>query len=85
MEGKCFLGEKLPVDSTDSMRVKNFVESALPHTVCKMNTFLHFMQKFKMAAKNGGKVIFKKIHQYTADTLWVKNFIEFTLSRTISR
>ena len=31
--------------------------------------FKRFMQKFKMATKNGGKVIFVKSHQYTLDTL----------------
>ena len=35
---------------------KNLVEIALSHTVSKINAFLHFVQKFKMATKNGGKI-----------------------------
>ena len=30
-------------------------------SVSEINTFLHFTQKFKMAAKSGGKKIFEKI------------------------
>ena len=50
---------------------------------CEINAFLHFTQKFKMAAKSGGKVIFVKSPQYTLDTLRVKNFDEIPLSRTV--
>ena len=35
--------------------VQNFVEIALSHTVSEINAFLHFTQKFKMAAKNKGE------------------------------
>ena len=38
-----------------------------------------------MAAKNGGKVIIVKSRQQTAYTLWVKNFVEIALSRTVSK
>ena len=61
---KSDFGEKSPVDSTDTLGIKNFVEIALSYTVSEINTFLRFMQKFKMAAKNGGKAIFAKIWQY---------------------
>ena len=38
---------------------------------------IFFMQKFKMAAKSGGKVIFcEKLPVDSADTLWVKNFVK---------
>ena len=50
-------GEKSPVDSADTLWVKYFVESTLSRTVIETNEFLHFMQKFKMVAKNGGKTI----------------------------
>ena len=53
----------MPVDSADILRVKNFVEIALSCTVSEINTFLHLMQKFKMAAKSGGKAIFVKGRQ----------------------
>ena len=39
---------------------KNFVEIAPAHSVSEINTFLHFMQKIKMAAKSGGKPKFVK-------------------------
>ena len=45
---------KSPVDSVDTLRVKNFVEITLSRSVSKINTFfLPFTQKFKMAAKSG--------------------------------
>ena len=50
--------EKLPVDYADTLWVKNFIEIAQSRTVSKINALLHFMQKFKMAAKSDGKVIF---------------------------
>ena len=52
--------EKSPVDSADNLRVKNFLEIALSHSVSEINTFLCFTQKFKMAAKSAGKKIFAK-------------------------
>ena len=43
------------------------------------------MQKFKMAAKSGGKTFFcEKSPVESADTLWVKNFVVITLSRSVS-
>ena len=47
-----FCGEKWPVDSADTLKVKNFIEIALSCTISEINVFLHFSQKFKMAAKN---------------------------------
>ena len=54
-------GEKSVVDSAATLWVKNFVEIALSHSVSEINRFLSLMQKFKMAAKSGGKTIFAKI------------------------
>ena len=62
---KTIFFKKLPVDSADTLRVKNFVEIALSRSVSKTNWFLHLTQKFKMAAKIGGKMIFAKSYQYT--------------------
>ena len=42
---------------------KNFVEIALSHSVTEINRFLRLTQKFKMAAKSGGKTIFAKSRQ----------------------
>ena len=42
------------------------------------------MQKFKMAAKMKGKRFLGKVRVDTADTLWVKNFVEITPSHIVS-
>ena len=57
--------EKSPVDSADNPQVKSFMEIALSRSVSKINGFLRFTQKFKMAAKSSGKTIFPK--KYSAD------------------
>ena len=44
-------------------RSKIFVKTELSHTVSEINVFLCFMQKFKMATKNGRKTIFVKSGQ----------------------
>ena len=61
MAGKQFWGN-MPVDSADILRIKNFIEIALSHTVSEI---MYFMQKFKMATKNGGKMIFGNTCQKT--------------------
>ena len=71
---------KSPVDFSHTLWAKNFAEIALSCTVSKINALLHFTQKFKMAAKSGGKAIFA----YSAYTLWVRNFIKIALSHTVS-
>ena len=55
--------EKLAVDSAATLLVKNFAEIALSRSVIKTNMFLRLTQKFKMAAKNSGKMIFAKSYQ----------------------
>ena len=55
------LCEKLPVDPADTLWVKNFDEIALSRSVSEINTFLRLRQKFKMAAKSGGKTILGKV------------------------
>ena len=52
---------KSPVDAADILRVKNFLEIALSRSISKINRFLRFTQKFKMAAKSGGKKILQKV------------------------
>ena len=62
-----------PVHSADTLWVQNFVEIALSHTVSEMNALLRFTQKFKMAAKSGGKASFvKKSPVDSAYILWDK-------------
>ena len=55
--------KKTPVDSADTLRIKNFVEIALPRSVSEINMFLCFTKKFKMAAESDRKMIFVKSHQ----------------------
>ena len=50
--------KKMPVDSADTVWVKNFVEISLSRSVSEINKFLCLTQKFKMAAKSGGKIFF---------------------------
>ena len=64
--------KKSSVNSADTLRVKNFIEIALSHSVIEINVFLHLMQKFQMATKSGRKTIFaKKSPVNSADTLRV--------------
>ena len=49
-----------PVHSADTLWVQNFVKIALSRTVSEINVLLRFTQKFKMAAKSGGKAIFSR-------------------------
>ena len=50
------VSEKSPVDSPDPLGVKNFDEITLSRTISEINAFLHFTQKFNVAAKNGRKL-----------------------------
>ena len=61
-----------------------FAEITLSHTAIEINAFLHFMQKFKMSAKNGEKTIFGNSHQYTLEIPWGQNFVKIALSHTVS-
>ena len=77
--------EESSVDSADTLWVKNFIKIALSCSVSEINEFLRFTQKFKLVTKSGGKTFFcKKSSVDSADTLWVKNFVEIALSRSIS-
>ena len=87
--------EKSPVDSAYTLRVKNFVKITLSRTSSEINAFLRFTQKLKMAAKNGGKRFLGKVASRFSDTrggggcvcvcVCVKNFIEISLSYTVSQ
>ena len=55
--------EKSPIDSTDTLRIRNFIEIALSCSVSEINVFLCLTKKFKMATKSGGKQIFAKSHR----------------------
>ena len=71
-------------------RSENFDEIALSHTVKEIEANLCFaifgknFRKFKMAAIFGEGKIFGKLQRlHSLDTLWVENFAEIALSRTV--
>ena len=61
--GKMIFGNNLPVDSAHTLGIKKFVEIALACSISKINVFLNFTQKFKMAPKSSGKTIVAKTCQ----------------------
>ena len=70
---------KSPIDSADSPCVKKVAEIALSRTVLEINMLLRLMQKFKMAAKSGGKAIFEKSLQFTFQVPCMsKNLVEIS-------
>ena len=66
--GNRFFGKKDQMILTISCGLKNFVKITLSRTISEINAFLCFTQKFKMAAKNGGKTIFGKKWPMTLHT-----------------
>ena len=70
-----------PMASSIPPRQK-FPKTALSQNVFEMNVFLHFRQKFKMAAKNGRKTISGNDSAYT---LWAKNLVKIILPHTVSK
>ena len=75
--------------SLDTLWVENFDEIALSRTVKEIEANLCFailakIRKFKMAAIFGEGKIFGKLQRlHSLDTLWVENFDEIALSRTV--
>ena len=87
-EGKIF--KKLPrVQCSDTLWVENFDEITLSGTFKEIEGNLCFaifgkIRKFKMAAILGEGKIFGKLQRlHSLDTLWVENFDEIALSRTV--
>ena len=87
-EGKIF-GKLHRLHSLDTLWVENFDEIALSRTVKEIEGNLCFailakIRKFKMAAIFGEGKIFGKLQRlHSLDTLWVENFDEIALSRTV--
>ena len=121
--GKTSFCENSPVDSADTLGVKNFVKITLSHSVSEINTFLRenvfwrkfvstlsrypvgqkFCQNRSISLRFRDKHIFafnpeiqdgrqkwrerffcEKLTVYFAETLWVKNFVEIALPRSVS-
>ena len=87
-EGKIFW--KLQrLHSLDTLWVENFDEIALSRMVKEIEGNLCFailakIRKFKMAAIfEEGKIFWKLQRLHSLDTLWVENFDEIALSRTV--
>ena len=82
-EGKIFF--KLPrVQCSDTLWIENFDEIALSRTVKEIEAILAKIRKFKMAAIFGEGKIFGKLQiLHSLDNLWVENFDEIALSRTV--
>ena len=84
MAGKRFLA-KSSVHSGDKLRVKNFVEIALPRSVSEMKAFFAFYAEIQDGHQKWQENDFwKKSPVHSADTLWVKNFVEIALSHSVS-
>ena len=77
------------VEFSDTLWVENFDEITLSRTVKEIEAnlcfaFLAKIQKFKMATIFGeGKILGKLQRLHSLDILWVENFDEITLSRTV--
>ena len=75
--------------SSKSLYLANFAEIALSRTIKEIEANLCFAivgknSKFKMAATFGEGKIFGKLQRvHSLDTLWVENFAEIALSRTL--
>ena len=69
--------QKVAGDCIHALWLKDLAEIARSRTVYEINTFLHFMQIFKMAAQNGDKMILGK-------NCIRKIFVEVALCRTVS-
>ena len=68
--GEIYFEKKSPLDSPETMRVKNCIEIVQSHTVSEINGVLCFTQKFEMAATNGWKTIsLGKSPQFTLQVL----------------
>ena len=64
---------------------KSFVKITLTCSISEINTYLHFTQKFKIAAKSGERKISVKTRQYTLQiSLCDKSFVKITLACSIS-
>ena len=70
-DGKMILGKVTSRLSRYPVGPK-IVEIALSRTVSEINAFWCFTQKFKMAAKNGGKTFWEKFSADSADPCWLK-------------
>ena len=74
-----------PVQSADTLQIKNFVEIALNRTISKINVFCVLRRNSRWPPKVAGKQFWGKSAVDSAYTLWIENFVEFALSSTVSK
>ena len=75
-----------PVHSADTLRVKNFVEIALSRYVFRDKPAFAFYTEIQDGHKKWRENYFwEKRLIHSSDTLWVKNFVEIALSRSVSK
>ena len=74
--GKTIFWEKSPVDSADTLRIKNFVEITLSRSVSEINTlFFAFYEKIQNGRQKWQENDFgKKASVHSADTLLVQKW-----------
>ena len=71
-------------DTVYTLQVKNYIEMAVSCTVSEINMFCILCRNSIWPPKMAGKLFFwQKVEDNSTHTLWVKNFIEIALSRTI--
>ena len=79
--GKTIFWGKLPENSEDTLRVKNFVEIAPSRSVSKINSFFAFNEEIQKWRKND---FCEKSPVDSANILWVNNFVKIALSGSVS-
>ena len=83
MAGKCFV-ERVPDDSVHTLWAKKFHRNCSILHCFQDNEFLYFTQTFKMAAKNGGKMIFDKNCQIPLLIAWGPKILSKSLYLAVS-
>ena len=79
---KTFFCEKSPVESADTLWVKNFVVITLSRSVSKINAFYTEIQDGRQKWQEND--FCEKLPVHSTDTLWVKKLIKIALSHSIS-
>ena len=84
-ENVFFFCKIMPVDSADTLWVKNFVEIALSRSVSRDKRAFAFYAEIQDGRQKWRENDFcEKSPVDSANTLWVKHFVEIALSRSVS-
>ena len=63
-----------------SLRDRSFIEITLTCSISEINMSLHFTQTFKMAAKSGGKMIWRKLTGTLCSYIVGQKFVKIALA-----